>query len=61
MLTIVSKNSKTKQTVVKRSNPTTQEVYEYQVHPPDNSFQKFYIEARYGTKKEADDHIGVNQ
>ena len=61
MLTIVSKNRKTKKTVVKRSNPTTQRVYEYQVHVFDNSFQRFHIEARYGTKKEADDYIGVNQ
>lgn len=61
MLTIVSKNNETKKTVVKRSNPITSEVYEYQVHTPDKSFQKFNIEVRYNTKKEADDYINVNQ
>ena len=60
MLKIVSKNAESGLTVVKRSNPNSGEVYEYQVHTPDNSTQQFFVEARFDNKREADEHISLN-
>ena len=60
-LTVVNKNAKTGLSVIKRSNPHTGQVYEFQVHVPDDSPLKFHVEAWYATKHEADDHIKMNE